>query len=180
MTADPTPFGGGSGGGPTGPDWPKISGIAAVVAIPIAILAIVVQCATNSTPTTADISSGGTPVTNSHPAPPTSSTTPPGQELCDGPNNLRICVMKDHSGSLSYWATTNVSDDCTITIGLYDDDSDYLGPVFEPTKEPCERAQSYRPPDLGDPTTGRRYHSELAVEWSDGRVEVYKSPTLVW
>ncbi|MGW5453140.1 hypothetical protein [Nocardia sp. NPDC003979] len=62
MTADPTPFGGGSGGGPTGPDWPKISGIAAVVAIPIAILAIVVQCATNQTPSTADTSGGETPV----------------------------------------------------------------------------------------------------------------------
>ena len=180
MTADPTPFGGGSGGGPTGPNWPKIGGIAAVVAIPIAILAIVVQWATSTPPTTADSSSGGTSVINSAPAPPVSSTTPPGQELCDGPSNLRICVMKDNSGTLSYWSTTNVSDDCTITLGLYDDVSDDPAPVFPPTEGPCELEKSYRPGPLGDPTAGRKYHSELAVKWGDGRVEVYKSPTLVW
>ncbi|MFI7531481.1 hypothetical protein [Nocardia salmonicida] len=80
MTANPAPSGGGTtGGGPNAPDWAKISGIAAVVAIPIAILAIIVQCTTGSTwgngeQADAAVPTPGGGVIASCPAPPAPAT----------------------------------------------------------------------------------------------------------
>lgn len=169
----------------TGPDKPPVrqrrkralvaGGV--VLALISGVSGAVIATLLNSHPAP-PVSSPAPPV--SSPTPPVSSPTPPGQELCDGPDSLRICVEKDHSGSLRYWATTNVSEDCTITIGLYDDVSDYRGPVLDRTKGPCKPSQKYGPRPLGDPTAGRPYHSELVVEWGYGKTEVFKSPTLVW